>query len=827
MVSGNFRNWIHISIVLVSLASSFLSALAIGAEFDEEITVVATTPLGGFGISADKLAFNVQVADSDSLAKAQSIDVASFLGTKLASVNINSAQGNPLQPDVQYRGYTASPLLGLPMGIAVFQNGARINEPLGDAVNWDLLPESAIHHVSLVGGANPLYGLNTLGGALAIEMKDGFNAQGHNIEVNGGSWGRHAVNVESGASDGRFAYYANLSYFDETGWRDLSGSESTNLFIALGWRGLASKLDFTGQYGTSELTGNGAAPIGLLALDRSAIFTAPDITENDMHMFGVDFGHTFTDSIKFVGNGFYRNNITESFNGDASEYLNCALDSGNFLLEELSEDALEDIGFTEADLCVRNVFSGIAGDPESLEDALNVIAGGDVFNIDDLTNSVSGTGVLEHEAINNQSKRKQKTYGVDAQFTFDNDLLGYRNYFVMGFAYFEGIAQFNSVLELSEINPARSTAGLGLGSFIDEVATRVRIETGTWSTYFMDALDITDKLTLSVGGRFNGTHLSLRDRSGARPELNGDHNFDRFNPSFGLTYNHTTALKFYGGYSESSRAPTPIELVCNDKIFEVARAAAIARDDDPDDVNFECRLPNAFLADPPLDEVVAKSWEFGVRGRVGGLRHNLGFFRTRNENDIIFQTTGRSTGLFANIDATRRQGVEAVFSGYLDNLNWSLSYSFVDATFEQDFLARSPTHNFANDNGEITVRDGDRIPGIPQHQFKFDADYEVNRYLALGFDIVYNSDQVLRGDESNQLEPIDGYAYVNLRARFQLSKNINLFAKVTNLLDTEYENFGLLGEDPDEVVAGLTDDRARFLGPGAPRGIWGGVKFSF
>jgi len=833
MASTFFRALLFGLIGLIGWSPVSIVGSANAADFDEEITVVATTPGGGLGIAANKLAFNVQSASSEALARAQSTDLSDFLSTKLASVNINSAQSNPLQPDVQYRGYTASPLLGLPMGISVFQNGARINEPLGDSVNWDLLPKSAIYNISLIGGANPLFGLNTLGGALAIKMKDGFNATGHSVDASGGSWGRKVVNAVSGANNGTVGYFLNVSYFDEDGWRDLSGSSSTNLYGALSWRGSDTSINITGQYGSSELTGNGAAPIGLVAVDREAIFTAPDITENEMHMFAGDITHHFSDLTEFSGNGFYRKNGTDSFNGDISDFLKCELDAGAFLLEGLDEDDLMDVGFDESALCERNALGAAAmpgvgvTDPSSLEAALNVLAGADTFNIDDLTDSVSGTGILDHEAINNQSDRAQKTRGADAQFTFANDVAGRGNYLVTGFAYFKGTARFNSVLELSGIDStSRSTAGLGLGSFIDEQATRVQTATETWSVYFMDALDLTDRLTLTLGGRFNSTGVVLRDRSGARPELNGDHEFRRFNPSFGLTFEINDALNVYAGYSESSRAPTPIELACNAGVFEIARAAATARGDDPDEVNFECRLPNAFLADPPLDDVVAKSYEVGIRGVVGPIDHRFGFFRTRNENDIIFQTTGRSTGLFANVDATVRQGVETAIAGAWQDLDWSLSYSYIDASFDQDLAVLSPTHDFANDDGEIQVDKGDRIPGTPEHQLKLGGDYQYNQMVALGFDLIYNSDQILRGDESNQLDPIEGYAVVNVRASVQMSDQIKVFARVTNLFDTDYENFGLLGDDPSEAVDGLVDARTRFLGVGAPRGIWAGIQIS-
>jgi iron complex outermembrane receptor protein len=800
--------------------------------YDEEVTVVAATPVGGVGIAPGKLPFNVQSASSDSLDSAQSVDLSEYLSTNLASVNINSAQSNPLQPDVQYRGYSASPLLGLPMGIAVYQNGVRINEPLGDSVNWDLLPESAVHSMSLIGGANPLFGLNTLGGALSVEMKNGFNFAGHALEFNGGSWDRKTVTAESGGNNGTFGYYLNISYFDEQGWRDLSASDTTNVYGTISWHGQVSTLDFSGHHGESELTGNGAAPVGLIALDRSAIFTAPDITENDMHMFTANATHAFSESLEFSGNGFFRENATTSFNGDISEFAACELGGGEFLIEGLEDEQLEPLGFDADELCETDpglggvIVGGVTpADPDALEDALNQLAGAELFELEDLTDSVSGTRILRHGAINNQSVREQQTFGADVQFTFTENIFGEGNYLVGGVTYFDGKALFSSVLELSEINPmTRSTAGLGVGSFVDDEAANVGTESVTSSVYFMDALDLNDRVTLTLGGRFNRTEIRIRDRSDQRPELDGDHVFNRFNPSVGLTYSPLESLNLYAGYSESSRAPTPIELSCNEGVFEVAREAALARGDDPDEVDFECRLPNAFLADPPLNAVIAKSFELGMRGRIGDLRHRIGLFHTTNKDDIIFQTTGRSTGLFANVDETVRQGVESAFSGTAGLFDWSFSYTYLDASFGNDFLALSPTHDFANDSGEIQVRDGDRIPGIPEHLLKLGGNYNFDSGVLLGFDFIYNSNQVLRGDESNQLDEIDGYATVNLRAAYRFNENFSFSVRVTNLFDTEYENFGILGEDPADAVAGLTDTRPRFLGAGAPRGVWAGIR---
>ena len=813
-------------VATLSCVSFLPSALAAeGAGFDEEIVVVAPTP-GGGAFDADKLPFNVQAADADALARSQSADLTDFLNTNLGSVNINSAQNNPLQPDVQFRGYAASPLLGLSQGVAVYQNGMRINEPLGDAVNWDLLPESAIHSIQLVGGSNPLFGLNALGGALSVQTKNGFNFEGHAAEVYGGAWDRVSTTVESGGNNGTLGYYVNVSYFEEDGWRDLSDSNALNVLASTSYRGERSSVDLTFQYGDSDLTGNGASPQGLLAIDRDAIFTAPDITENEMYMFSFNGEHAFTDHIRGNLNGFYRENETDSFNGDGSEFAICELGGGDFLVEEIEEDELEELGLDDDDICEDNSLA--VADVDELEDALNALAGGDEFDLDEIdADELTGTGILSDDAINNISKRKQESYGTDLQFTFTQDLFNHGNSFIAGFTYFKGKATFNSVTELANIDPVtRSTAGLGVGTFVDEEATNVRTSTKTWSLYFLDSFDVTDRLTFTFGGRYNETDVKLRDRSGERPELNGDHDFNRFNPTVGATFDVAVALNAYASYSESARAPTPIELACNEGVFQTAREFAIADGEDPDDIDFECRLPNAFLADPPLDEVVSKTIEFGVRGDFAGIRHRMGYFRTENEDDIIFQTTGRGTGLFANVDETRREGFESAFAGSWHKLDWSIAYSYIDATFEDDFMVLSPVHPLANDEGEVQVNSGDSIPGIPDHQLKLAGDYMLPWNIRVGLEVIYNSGQHLRGDESNDLDEIDGYAIVNLRGSYQVNNRLEIFARVTNLFDKDYENFGLLGEEPDEVIDNLNDNSPVFLGAGAPLGGWVGLRLT-
>jgi outer membrane receptor protein involved in Fe transport len=814
--------FLHGGVVFATLLSA---SVAPAGEALEEVIVIGVTPSHGAALPEEKIPYNVQSATSEDIERSESLDLTDFLNRNLASVNLNEAQNNPLQPDLQYRGFSASPLLGLAQGLAVYQNGARINEPLGDTINWDLLPEEAIHSVELIGGANPVFGLNTLGGALSVRMKDGFNSPGHSAEVWGGSFERWIVDAESGANNGTWGYYVGMNFFDEDGWRELSDSDSLNVFGSAGWRGTGSVANLNVQYGNSELFGNGPLPVELLASDRGTVFTAPDITENEMVMVSLDGSHRLTEHLTLSGTAYYRRNHTDSFNGDGTELALCSLGGAERLLEGLEGDDLDPLGIEEDDVC-GDQFT----DADELEDFLNTAAGSDEFNIEDLTDELSGTGVLSDQAINNQSERVQKSRGMDLQLTLRRELFGRQNQLALGGAWYRGTTAFDAVVELARFDPAtRSSLDLGTGTFLDAAATDIRTATESWGVYFTNTLDVTDRLSVTLSGRYNNTAVDLADQSGDRPELNGEHDYGRFNPAAGAAFSIMEDLNVYAGYSESSRAPTPIELSCNDRIFAIAAANAVAEGEDPGDVEFECRLPNAFLADPPLDQVVAESFEAGVRGRIQGwAQYRAGFFHTVSRDDIIFQSTGRSTGLFANVDETRRLGFEGSLTGAVGGFEWYAAYSYIEATFQSDFNALSPNHDFADDDGVIRVESGDRIPGIPEHQLKLGADYYFNGRASLGFDLVYNSSQYMRGDESNQLDTVDGYAVVNLRGRWTVTENIDLLFRVSNLFDAEYETFGLLGEDPSSVDLPEFQEFSdpSFLGPAAPRAGFVGIRVS-
>jgi hypothetical protein len=256
-------------------------------QFNSAITVVGVTPLPGLGVPLSRLPGNVQVASASDLARTPGIHVGAQLGGALASVHLNEAQSSTFQPDVQFRGFAASPLLGLPQGLAVYQDGVRVNEPFGDTVNWDVLPTNAVAGVVMMPGSNPLFGLNALGGALSLQTKTGFSHPGHAARVFSGSFGRQWAELESGGNTGRVAYFAAARWLQEDGWRDFSPSRVAQVFGNLSWQSERSRVAATMTVSTNRLIGNGPAPVQLLEEDRRQVFTHPDETATDIGLFTV------------------------------------------------------------------------------------------------------------------------------------------------------------------------------------------------------------------------------------------------------------------------------------------------------------------------------------------------------------------------------------------------------------------------------------------------------------------------------------------------------------------------------------------------------------
>lgn len=828
-----------------------------------DIEVIGVSPIAGTGVDVRAVPRAVEVIDSgEAQDRLQPFTMTHMLEQSLSSVNAFDVQNNPYQKNITYRGFTASPLLGESQGIAVYQNGVRVNEPFGDVVQWDLVPENAIQRIELM-SSNPVFGLNAQGGSLAMRMKDGFSFQGVSAEAFGGYFGRGGVNFEFGASNETAAVYFAADKQHDPGWRNRSRSDLDRLYLDAAYQDERLGARFNFVRADNFLNGNGLSPVELLNENRRAVFTWPDRTINDLIFGTAEGSYQISDTVSIQTNFYFRRMIRETFNGDEVEAESCG----------------EVDNVSNATIAADPALAALVG-AEGNNAALAIQANGGVSADGGAVDFICEEGEVEGESgeleiildqnglpiqnfapfygAANTSATITKGFGFTTQANIDEQLFGQDNNFVIGVSYDQGLTEFHNesflrlltldrtvepfsggpdpinfaVLEI-EFDDANDNDVIDAGE-IDEIEfgpgellpSRLKARNRYAGGFFSNTFYATDDLAFTLGGRFNYALIELVDEFDSfvditRDEsLNGTHRFARFNPSGGVAYTFSDwNTTYYFSYAENNRAPTPAELTCADP-------------------NSPCRLPNAFVADPPLEQVVSRTFETGLRGRMpdswlGGvttLDWNLGAFSTSNEDDIIFISASQvslGAGFFQNVKKTKRQGLEIGLSGRAGRVGWFADYSYIEATFEDAFAVASPNHPLADGNGEIFVQPGDNIPGVPEHNFRAGVDVSVLPNWVVGANLLASSGVYLRGDEANLLERTDPYAVVNLQTSYALADWIEVFGRIDNVFDTEYETFGVLGETGDEVPifelpGGITDPR--FLSPGHPFAAFVGVR---
>jgi outer membrane receptor protein involved in Fe transport len=721
--------------------------------------------------------------------------------------------------------------------LSVYQDGVRINEPLGDTVNWDLIPQNAISSMTLMPGSNPLFGLNTLGGALSVQTKSGDHHPGGGLQVLGGSFGRWAVEGEYGGktADGVSYFFAG-NKFEENGWRDGSPSDVLQGFAKLGWSNEKTDVDISFSGADTDLTGNGYQAQTLMnTFGYDSIYTKPDNTQNKMAFINGKVSHWLSDEFLLTTNAYFRQNKTKTLNGDTNDEYEALWDACDGL--------------------------SIAG----------------------------GCDNLYAQGVNNRSNTTNKSYGGTAQLSWVTD----KNLLITGASVDYGRIRYTQTEQATSFAKLASPVALtgfdtarGLINLDSTIGTENDLSgrSKTYSLFATDTFNVLPKLAFTASGRYNYTKLNLVDNwflgghkeatcidsttglvddctgnaagtaadtatqtlvSSAGGNAGGNHVFKRFNPAVGIAYAFTPEFNTYAGYNEGSRAPSPIETGCADPLYP-------------------CLLPNAMAGDPPLQQVVTKTFEGGVRGKLGqDTRWSLGAYRAVNHNDLQFIAAGTTgAGYFDNVGNTRRQGFDLALNSKVGSFSWAAGYSLIDATYQTPFEIASEANSSRQFNSlgnkVIYVSKGDKMAGIAKHQFKLRGQWQATPNWSIGTTGVAFSDQYARGNENNKHQAgtftitdtindpthpstatyygsgkVKGYAVFNLDSRYNFNTSgWQLFAKVNNVFDRKYYTSGLLGENAfigtnSTFDAGNNSKKELFLAPGAPRAAWIGMRYDF
>ena len=331
------------SVLALSICAIFSTSSVWAQEKKEnqlpQVEVVGTSPLPGIGIEKNKLPYDVQTVTDEQIYNGQSLNLSEYMSRNLLGVNVNEIQGSPFQADITYRGFRASGILGSSQGLSVYLDGVRVNEPLGDVVNWDMIPEAAISNVTLVPGSNPVYGLNTLGGALAFTTKSGLTAPGTEVKIQAGSFGRKRADVSYGSkSDDGSHRFISATAFDESGWRDESSGSLGNVFAKIGRVQNDSNWSLSLIAARSNLLGNGLLPStnygadgsatpqgGMYETNRRWIYTHPDQTKNELNMLTLNVQRMLDSETELAGMTYLRHSTRKSVNGDVEADTGAAL----------------------------------------------------------------------------------------------------------------------------------------------------------------------------------------------------------------------------------------------------------------------------------------------------------------------------------------------------------------------------------------------------------------------------------------------------------------------------------------------------------------------
>lgn len=772
------RNVIRLTAASIALAAC--PALAQTANGPVE-TVVVIAPLPGAGIDADKIPGEVQALSVPDLTRDRHSDVLpSAIASQLSNVNLNDEQGSPFQPDFVYRGFEASPISGVAEGIAVYQNGVRINEAFGDNVNWDLVPQFAVDGFVLQSN-NPVFGLNAIGGAVSLTMKDGFNAEGADAQLSGGSFGNVAGSAEYGVRFGKFGVYFGIGAVDDDGFRYHSPTKLRQAYGDIGYEDGPLALHLSASAARNDIAAVGPTPVELLAQDRRAIFTYPQSMRNQMALGQLRATYRASDVLNFSADVYARHFDQHLVDGNTTGVDYCANDPAELCLEgndDFPGDALYDSH----------------GNPVSAA----VLAPGATPGETDFTRTNSNT------------------VGAAVQASLSAPLAGHGNNLVVGASFDRGITSYNAHGELGALLDNLDVAGSGV--IIDqafspsaqpplEEPVDARARNDYAGIYAIDVLDVAPGLAWTVSGRFNGASVNLTDRLGSA--LNGRHDFNRFNPGIGVTYKLGDRLTAYAGYSQSNRAPTAGELSC-------ANPAS------------PCLLDAFLVSDPPLKQVVSTNVEFGLRGGFdlamlpGTFSWNAGAYRTDNHRDILLLATDiNGFGFFQNAGTTRHQGIDMHLSYRDERWKVAASYSWLDATFRtaQVLFSNSPGAT----NGLIQVEPGDQLPLNPANRFTFSADFAATTAWSIGVELRAQSGQYLAGDGSNQEPKLPGSATIDLHSSYQLGPQLALFGEIENLAGAKVYTYGAFTE-LDGLPQNVSLSNPRTYSPAPGRTFFGGVR---
>lgn len=756
--------------VALLIATSNAGTVCAADTMAPAVEVVGVSPVRGLEVPRNDVPSPVQSLGAEMLDHNRSRTLPDLLGNLLIGVTVNETTGNPHQTEVSYRGFTASPLLGTPQGLSVYQDGVRINEPFGETVNWDLVPRAALAAVDLVPGSNPLFGLNTLGGALSISTKSGLTHQDADVRGSAGSFGRREIEAGVGRRFGDTGLYVAGSRLREDGWRDYSPSSVDQIFARLSRQHGPLDWDLAYTGADTDVTGNGLLPESMLVARRASIFTRPDTTRNRMDMLSLNASYWLNDQERLSMIAYHRDNAVRTLNGDVND--------------------------------------DFEGDP-ALDGGAGA-NGGLGFNID--------------TAANNRTRADLAGRGAALQWSRADD----DNRIAFGATLDRSTTKFVQTAGHGIFDATRGVIPGGA----EEVENRLAGATRGWSVFATDTYKPGRDLAITASLRYNSIRVTTRDElTPLPPNLDGDHSYRKLNPALGVAWTPVPATTFIANVAQGTRAPSPIELGCADPanpcslpnamqadpylkqvVTRTVEAGArgragatrwnatLFRAENKDDILFVGTSTSAGYF-TNFGRTRREGLELGVDAEIGPVSLRVGYA-------YVKATYGTAACLLARNNSTRGQSARCTAGGQDDEIlvqpgnrmpgiplhglklgaEWRAAPALAVAA---DLVAYSSQYLRGNENNA----------------------HQAGTYS----DLLGGGPRTFQGAGS-----APGYAVLNLSARLKVDRRWTVSARVNNVFDKEYATAGALAENPFDTSGTFQTNSGSwthesFYAPGAPR----------
>lgn len=747
---------------LIALLCAAVSAPAL-AQADPQIVVTAP----GGGIDMDE-ARALDLAAIDASGRA---DLGRALERAIPGLTLNEAAGNPWQASLNWRGFSAGALQGMEQGLAVYLDGVRFNQPFGDVVLLDLVPDTVLVSAQ-VNDANPVLGRNALAGSLLVQTGDGVSLSGLKAQADVDSEGMAGGAVSYGSGTAQSNLLVAFEARHDKGWRVASPSTLYRGFAKGIHQGESWGIELSALGASTDLTGNGVAPVELLDARYDAVFTRPDTTRTRFARVVAAPWLATGDTSRLELRAHWQYLDRANANGDLADFGPCDADPAQLCVED------EDDGYSDA------LFSrGVA---------------------------VAADAAGDEPAVFNRGKERTRAWGATLQWqdTLETSI-GTRR-IALGGTWEHARTRFAAQTDLGELEDDRSVEDLGLPLVSAEGAIQpvsLVSKLDDFALFASVALPLTSALSVEAGARYSHNRVVMEDQLGTA--LNGRHHFDRFNPTLEFDYALAPGIHATAGFALTSRNPTPAELSCADP-------------------ESPCTLANFFIADPPLKQVTATNWHGGINATGKALAWRINAWRSETSNDIrMVASTVRGRAYFANLGHTRRQGIEASAEWRQNGWHASANYAFTDARFRDAFTMSSASNPAADDDGTIMVRRGDLLPAVPRHAINLRLAREARDWSA-GLTLRARSGQYLAGDEGNDNAQVPAYAVFDLDGAVNLLPGLRLVAQLRNVLNKRYATFGTFSE-VDEVYLSEAPgaENPRAYAPGAPRRLTVSLRAEF